>query len=172
MNMPRATVSMSTRLVKTFCFDPLLTLGALLTTSNAISSPNPVRAATLSAKNIDRRGLRSNSTLHIRHSQIGDRDTSGRGTGGRAILIVLLNDDTILCDAGKCDILIRNIINGTGCIIYRLDADTILRVRDGAILNDDAIDGVVLYQQSLGVDVGCGFGVVLGFGHIDNERRR
>ena len=56
----------------------------------------------------------------------------------------MLNDDTIVCDAGEGDIAVSDVLDGTGRARDRLDPDTILRVGDLGVGDDHVLDGVVV----------------------------
>jgi hypothetical protein len=76
-------------------------LVALLATSDANTRPLPVRAGALTTENVDRDSLRCNVTLDPVDGQASDRDTSGRRAGRRAVLVVLLDHDSVLENLGN-----------------------------------------------------------------------
>jgi hypothetical protein len=96
-----------------------------------------------SAKNVDVGSVRLNGTSDTRDSQVGDWDTVGWSTSWGAVLVVLLNDNTVAGDTGESDILEDNARDGTSSIGDRLDADTVGRVGDRGGGNGDVADGVV-----------------------------
>jgi hypothetical protein len=76
-------------------------LVALLATSKADTRPPPARAGALATENVDRDSLGSNVTLDAVYGQISDRDTGSRLAGGRAVLVVLLDHDSVLGNLGN-----------------------------------------------------------------------
>lgn len=73
-------------------------LVALLATGNADTRPLPARAGALAAKDVDRSSLGANGALDTVDGQASDGDTSGGLAGGRAVLVVLLDHDSVLGD--------------------------------------------------------------------------
>lgn len=109
----------------------ILALAALLSTGNAVTSPSPVRAATLSAKNVDVSSLGSNCALDILDIQAGNGDASGGNASGGTVLVVLLDDNAVLANVLESDVLVCDAAyraSGTG---NGLDSDAIVRVDDG-----------------------------------------
>jgi len=118
-------------------------LGALHTTSDAVARPGPVGARTLRAQNVHISTLGRNRTLNILHSQTRDRHTSGRSTSGAAVLVVLLNHDTVLCNVLERNVLVGDAADGAGSAVDGLDAHAVVRVGDGGRQDLDVLDGVV-----------------------------
>ena len=73
-------------------------LATLYTTSNRVARPGPVAAGALRTEDVDRDSLAGDSAGHTLDSQAGDGDTSSGGASRRAVLVVLLDDDTVLGD--------------------------------------------------------------------------
>lgn len=72
--------------------------------------------------------------MDVVDSQIGDGDTAGGGSGRAAVLVILLNDDTVLGDSGESDVLVGDALDGAGGAVDGLDADACgTSVRDTAI---------------------------------------
>lgn len=57
--------------------------------------------------------------------------------------VLTLNDNTILGNAAKGDVLVSDVLDGTGSARDGLDADTVLAVDDLVVVNVDILDGVV-----------------------------
>lgn len=118
-----------------------LTLGRGLSTSDLVVGPGPVLAAGAKDVDISSAGLDSSSDLV--DGDVGDGDTRSGGTSGRAVLVILLNDDTVLGDVGESDGVVLDIGNGTGSARNGLDADTVVGVGNGRVEDADCLDGVV-----------------------------
>ena len=73
-------------------------LGALLATSETDTRPLPARAGALAAENVDGSSLGADGTLNIVDGQASDRDAGSRLAGRRAVLVVLLDHDSVLGD--------------------------------------------------------------------------
>lgn len=115
-----------------------------LATSWLDARPCPVAARALAAENVNVGGGAADAASNARDLEVGDWDTSGGGTGWIAILIVLLNDNTVFGDVGQGDVGIGDVLHlasGTG---DSLDADTILGVEDLAVGNIYVLDGIVI----------------------------
>ena len=80
-------------------------LAALLATRDADTRPLPARAGALTAENVDGSSLGADAALDVVDGQASDRDTGGRLAGGRAVLVVLLDHDTVLGDLYVVSIL-------------------------------------------------------------------
>ena len=62
--------------------------------------------------------------MDVVDSQIGDGDTAGGGSGRAAVLVILLDDDTVLGDSGEGDVLVGDALDGAGSAVDGLDANT------------------------------------------------
>jgi hypothetical protein len=118
-------------------------LRALGATSNAVTAPSPVRASTLSAQNVHLHTLRRNSTSNTLDSQTSDRNTVSRGTSRAAVLIVLLNNNTVLGNVRELDVLVGDAANRTSSTGYSLDSHTVVGVGNGRREDLDVLDDVV-----------------------------
>lgn len=121
----------------------VLALGASLTTSDGDTGPGPVSAAARSTENVDISSVALDGTGDLREGDIRDLDTVGRGTSGAAVLVILLNDESVLGNTGKSDILELDVGDGTGGIVDGLDTDTILGVDNLGVGDGHVFDGVV-----------------------------
>lgn len=109
-------------------------LAALLTTSEGVSSPGPVLAAAVTAEDVDVSTAALNGTGNLLNLEAGNGDTGGGLAGRAAVLVILLNDDTVLGDSGESDVLVGDALDGTGGAVDGLDADACgTSVRDTAI---------------------------------------
>lgn len=136
-------------------------LGAGLATSDGNRLPGPVGAGTVSAEDVDLGSIVLNGALDAIQSQAGDRDAVGGVASGRAVLVVLLDDDAVLGDAGEgayrmsvsvcleCEdgeclhVAVGNVGNLARSVVDGLDADAVLRVGDGRGGDGDVLHGVV-----------------------------
>jgi hypothetical protein len=118
-------------------------LGALLTSSNAVASPCPARASTLSTKNVHIRAFGRNSSRDILDRQTGDRHTSSRCASRATVLVILLNHNAVFCDVRELNVLVRDAADRPSCTIDGLDAHAVVRVGDARIEDAYVLDGVV-----------------------------
>ena len=119
----------------------ILALAASLTTSDRVSRPGPARAATATAKNIDVSSTALNGTGNLLDSQAGNGDTSSGGTGRAAVLVILLDDNTIAGDLGQLDVGEGHARDSTSGFVDGLDPHAVGgvgygRVGDGHVLHD------------------------------------
>lgn len=117
--------------------------GALDTASNRVAGPLPVGARSFSAKDVGLNTLGGHGTSDAGNLKVGNGDTSGGRAGGGAILVVLLDDNSVLGDVGEGDILVGDVGYGAGSARDGLDADTVVRVGDLRVFNDNILDDVV-----------------------------
>lgn len=121
----------------------VLALAASISTLNTNTAPVPARASARSTQNIHISRAARNGTLDVVQSEAGNGDTVGGGTSRAAILVILLNDDAVLGDAGKSDVLVGDALDAAGLAVDGLDANAVLRVADAAVFDVDGVDGVV-----------------------------
>ena len=121
----------------------VLALRALLSAGNINPRPSPVLAAPRPAEDVDTGGTAIHRAGNLLEGDIFDLDAVGRGTCWATILIVLLNNEAVLCDPREFDVLEGNIGDGAGSLVDSLDADAVLGVDDLAVGDGDALDGVV-----------------------------
>jgi hypothetical protein len=124
--------SIGSHLARSNAWD-VLALAAGLTTSDGVTGPGPVRAGALTAENVDVGSRALDGTLDVLDGEVGNWDTSGWGTSWGAVLVVLLDDDTVLSDAGEGDARVGDARDGTSSTVDGLDADTVLGVLDGGV---------------------------------------
>lgn len=118
-----------------------LALGRGLSTSDLVVGPGPVLAA--GAKDVDISSTGLDSAGDLVDGDVGDGDTGSGSSSGRTVLVILLNDDTVLGDVGESDGVVLDIGNGTGSARNGLDADTVVGVGDGGVEDANCLDGVV-----------------------------
>jgi hypothetical protein len=117
-----------------------LALGAGLTTGN-VDIPRPSRAGC--AKNVDVGCGWRNGTVNVGESKTLDRDTAGWGTSWGAVLVILLNDNTVGGDTREGDVLVGNTADKTSGTRDGLDTDTVGRVLDSGWFDNNVRDSVV-----------------------------
>lgn len=83
-------------------------------------------------------------SLDIANSEISDWDTSGWLSSWRTVLVVLLDDDTVLGDVLEGDVLVGDARDGTGGTRDGLDTDTVVGIADGGGGDGDIFDDVVI----------------------------
>ena len=118
-----------------------LALVRLLATSNLVVSPSPVLG--ISAKNQDVGAARLDGSSNLVDSDIGDRNASSRDTSWRSVLIILLDDNTILGDVGQSDGIVLDVRNRTGGSGNSLDTNTVVGVGDGGVKDANSLDNIV-----------------------------
>jgi hypothetical protein len=85
-------------------------LAALHAASDADARPLPVGASTLGAKDVNLLGLGSDAASNVLDSKTGDRDAGGGLASGRAVLVVLLDQDSGLGDVLEGDALVGDVL--------------------------------------------------------------
>lgn len=140
---PPSSGSPSAHLASSATAGDVLALGALLSTGDTVSGPGPARAGALAAEEIGVSAGRRDGALDAGDGQVGDRDSSGWGTGGAAVLIVLLDDDAVLGDVAQADVVEGDAGDLSGGARDRLDADAVVRVDDLAVLDVHSVHDVV-----------------------------
>ena len=118
-------------------------LGALGSASDTVAGPLPVRARALTAKDVGLDTLGTHGTGNAGNLEASDGDTGGRFASGGTVLVVLLDDDTVLGDVGECNVLVYDVGDGTSSTRDGLDADTIVGVDDLGVLDDNVLNSVV-----------------------------
>ena len=121
----------------------ILTFRVLLASRNTNASPSPVRTRPRPTKDINLLSTTRDTARHIRDGQIRDGHTRRRGTCGRAVLVVLLDDDAVAGDVGEGDAAVGDAGDGARGVVDGLDAHAVLGVFDCAVFDLDVGDGVV-----------------------------
>lgn len=118
-----------------------LALVRLLATSDLVVSPGPVLG--IGAKDQDVCTARLDRSSDLVDGDIGDRNASGRDTSGRSVLIILLDDNTVLGDVGQSDGIVLDVRNRTGGSRNSLDTNTVVGVGDGGVEDANGLDNIV-----------------------------
>lgn len=118
-------------------------LGRGLASGDLVTGPGPVRAGTLGAQDVDVGGRGSDRAGNLANLEVGDGDAGGGSASRAAVLVVLLNDDTVLGNVGQGDAGVLDVGDGAGGAVDGLDADAVVAVGDGAVLDADGLDDVV-----------------------------
>ena len=61
--------------------------------------------------------------MDVVDGQVGNGDTAGGGSGRATVLVILLDDDTVLGNSGESDVLVGDALDGTGGAVDGLDAN-------------------------------------------------
>ena len=117
---------------------------ALLSTRDANTSPGPVRAASAATKDVNLRSTTRHATCNTADGEAGNGHSSRGLAGGASVLIVLLDDDAVLCDVGQLDVLVCHALDRARCPGDGLDANAVIRIGDGGGLDDDVGNVVVV----------------------------
>ena len=110
-------------------------LAASLAASNADTRNSPVRAR--SAEDVVGARIRADGPSDVRQGDVGDRDAIGGRASRRAVLVVLLDDDTVRRDSGESDAGVCDVLHAAGGAGDGLDADTVCGVCDCGVGEDD-----------------------------------
>jgi hypothetical protein len=121
----------------------ILALGALLTAGDVDARPCPVGAAARSTKDVNISGRALHGTSDLLEGNIRNLDAVGGIAGGAAVLVVLLDDNTVLGDTLEGDVLEPDAGDGASRAVDGLDARAVLRVDDLGVGDGDVVDGVV-----------------------------
>ncbi len=81
--------------------------------------------------------------MNIAQSQPRNRHTTSRCPCGRAILVILLDDNAVTGNSGECDILVRDAGDLTCFLIHGLDAHAVGGGGDSRTGDQDVLDGIV-----------------------------
>lgn len=122
----------------------VLAIAAGLTAGDVNARHGPVRAAAITAKDVDLDSVGVNRASDVLEGDVGDGNTVGGSTSGVTVLVVLLNDDTVVGDTGELDVGVGDVLDSTSSVVDGLDANTVLRVGDSRVDESDVLDGVVV----------------------------
>ena len=103
----------------------------------------PVGAGTATAEEVDVGAAGGDGTSDAVELEVSDWDTGGGLAGRGAVLVVLLNDNTVLGNVGKGDGGVGDVLDGTGGTVDSLDANTVVTVGDDVVVDVDVLDSVV-----------------------------
>jgi hypothetical protein len=82
--------------------------------------------------------------VDVAKRQTSDGHTGSGGSSGRAVLVVLLDDNTVLGDARQSDVFVGDAGDGAGGTRDGLDANTVLGVGNGAGRDGYSLDDVIV----------------------------
>ena len=112
-------------------------------TSDLDTRELPVRARARATEEVDVSTARDDRTSNSVECEISNGNTSGGDASRRAVLVVLLNDNTVLPDAAEGDVLVRDVVDGARGARDGLDAHAVVRVADRVALDVHVLDRVV-----------------------------
>lgn len=121
----------------------VLTFTASLATSEVNVLPGPVTAAIVTTQDVHLDSVALDGASDTIDSHILDSDTVRWVTGRGTILVVLLDNNTVVGDAGESDVGESDVGDGTSGIVNSLDTDTVLGVADSGRGEGDVLDSVV-----------------------------
>lgn len=116
--------------------------GRSLATSDLVASPGPILSR--SAENVDVGTLGDNITNDVGDGDVGDGNARSGLTGGRAVLVILLDDDAVLADVLEGDMVVDDVGHGAGGARDGLDANTVVGVGNDRVQDADLLDDVIL----------------------------
>lgn len=119
-------------------------LAARLATRHLDARPLPVRAGSRSAEDVDVGGRGRDGTGDLGHGEARDGHAGRGGAGGAAVLVVLLDHDTVLGDTAEGDSGVGHAGHGASGAVNGLDAHAVLRVANLGVGDGHRLDGVVL----------------------------
>ena len=115
---------------------------ASLATADVNTRPGPIGAG--SAQDVDTLGIVFDRASDAVQGDLRDRDTIRGGASWAAVLVVLLDLDAVLGDAGQGDVAVGDAGDLARLAGDGLDADAVGGVFDGGGLDVDVGDGVVV----------------------------
>jgi hypothetical protein len=119
-------------------------LAGLLAARDLVARPLPAGASTRSAKDVGVGTSAGDTDSVISHGKASDRNIGSGFPGRRSVLIVLLNNYTVLGDVGEDVAGVSNAGDLSSSTVDSLDTETVLRVGDLVIQELDVGDGVVV----------------------------
>lgn len=115
----------------------------LTTPSDRNTREAKVRAAVATTENVVVHTVIGDSTSDIDERDAGNVDAVGWVSSGTTVQVILLNIDTVVCDARQGDVLVDNVGNTAGGVGIGLDTATVLTVDDLGVLEGHGVDDVV-----------------------------
>jgi hypothetical protein len=115
-----------------------------LTSSDGDAGERPVGARAGAAEDVVVLGAARRRAGDLVQLEVRDRDASGRLAGGRAVLVVLLDDDAVLGDAGERDAGVGDVGDGARRAVHGLDPYAVLRVDHLRVCERHVLDRVVV----------------------------
>jgi len=121
-----------------------LALGGLLATGDRVARPGPVAAARAgTAEDVDVSSRAGDGASDAGDGQVSDWDTGGGRASRAAVLVVLLDDDSVRGDSGESDVRVGDVLDGASVAGDGLDTDTVCRVGDLVVGNVDVLNSVI-----------------------------
>lgn len=96
----------------------VLAFGACFTPGNAHVVPSPVRAGTTGTEDIDVGRTALDGAGHAVKCEIGDWDAASWCSGWAAVLIILLDDNTVIGDSREGDILLFSTVEDSMVTLF------------------------------------------------------
>jgi hypothetical protein len=119
-------------------------LAGLLPTRDLVARPLPVGASTRGTENVGVGARAGNTNSVVGHGETSDWDTVSGLASGRTVLVVLLDDNTVLGNTRENVARVGNTRNLASSAVDCLDTKTILRVGHLVVQELNARDGVVI----------------------------
>lgn len=122
----------------------IFTLITLLAARDVDILKAPVGAAAITAENVHGHSIIADRAGHTVDSNAGNLDIV-TGLASRAtVLVVLLDNNTVVRDSGQLDVGVGDVADGAGLVDDGLDAHAVRRVADGRVVDSDILHGVVV----------------------------
>lgn len=119
-------------------------LGGLLATRDLVARPLPAGASTRGTENVGVGASAGHTDSVISHGKTGNRDASSGLSSRGAVLVVLLDNNTVLGDSREDVARVSNAGDLASSAVDSLDTETVLRVGDLVVQELDVGDGVVI----------------------------
>ena len=119
-----------------------LALRGGLATSDRNTRDSPAGAGC--TQDVVRHGARLDGAGDALECETCDRDAAGGCAGGRSVLVVLLDDNSVLRDVRHGDAAVGHVLDRAGCAGDGLDADGLVGVGDDVVGDVDVGDSVVV----------------------------
>ena len=119
-------------------------LGGLLATGDLVARPLPAGASARGTEDVGVGTSAGDTDSVISHGKASDRDASGGLAGGRTVLVVLLDNNTVLGDSREDVAGVSDAGDLASSAVDSLNTETVLRVGDLVVQELDVGDGVVV----------------------------
>ena len=116
---------------------------AFLTSSNRVTGPGPSRARSRPAKNVNISSRAADRAFNVLDCKASNRDACRGCASWGSVLVILLDDDTVLSDTGERNVAVGNSANASSSTRDCLNADTVLGVLDSGARDGDGLDSVI-----------------------------
>jgi hypothetical protein len=141
--MPSGMKHSTTNLLAESAAGDILAASALLATCDADARPRPAGTSTRGTKDINICSATLDCALNVAECQTCDRHTIRRRACGRAVLVVLLDNDAVLADVRERDVFVSHSGNRAGRFVDGLYAHAVLGVGNSRGGDGDILYGVV-----------------------------